>query len=170
MLSLWVTYKTGFGLYDWVYCTLYIHTTRDYRQYGAIAIIHTFQFTVTHALGFSVFTSRLLAKDLSQSHCNFKSHMKSSGHSLISFLPLFSTQFNSIQFFCFQAHILAGWRPETRLFTSTRLLCLLPSSDCVLFQPFGKNFTENTASIVKEACSLIRCLAMDIHVTIRILE
>jgi uncharacterized membrane protein YqaE (UPF0057 family) len=25
-----VTYKTGFGLIDWIYCTLYIHTTRDY--------------------------------------------------------------------------------------------------------------------------------------------
>jgi hypothetical protein len=50
-----------------------------------------FQFTVTHALGFSVFTSRILATDLSQSPCHFKSHMKSS-HSLIPFLP---PQFNS---------------------------------------------------------------------------
>jgi hypothetical protein len=42
----------------------YTFTTPDYRQYGAIAILHTFQFTVTHALGFSVFTSRILATDL----------------------------------------------------------------------------------------------------------
>jgi hypothetical protein len=27
-----VTYKTGFGLDDWIYCTLYIRTFRDYRQ------------------------------------------------------------------------------------------------------------------------------------------
>jgi hypothetical protein len=27
-----VTYETGFVLDDWVYCTLYIHTTPDYRQ------------------------------------------------------------------------------------------------------------------------------------------
>jgi hypothetical protein len=27
-----VTYKTGFGLDDWIYCILYIHTVRDYRQ------------------------------------------------------------------------------------------------------------------------------------------
>jgi hypothetical protein len=33
-------------------------------NYSAIAIQHTFQFTVTHALGFSVFTSRILATDL----------------------------------------------------------------------------------------------------------
>jgi hypothetical protein len=25
-----VTYKTGSGLDDWIFCTLYIHTTGDY--------------------------------------------------------------------------------------------------------------------------------------------
>jgi hypothetical protein len=85
--DLGVTYKMGFGLDDWIYCTLYIHTVRDYRQYSAISILHTFQFTVTHTLGFSVFTSCILATDLSQSHCNFKSHVQSSCLSLIPFLP-----------------------------------------------------------------------------------
>jgi hypothetical protein len=33
-------------------------------NYSAIADLHTLQFTVTHALGFSVFTSRILATDL----------------------------------------------------------------------------------------------------------
>jgi hypothetical protein len=27
-----VTYKTGFGLDDWIYCTLHFHTLRDYRK------------------------------------------------------------------------------------------------------------------------------------------
>jgi hypothetical protein len=47
-----LTYKTGFGLDDWIYCTLYsyIRGTRDYSQYSAITDLHTFQFTVTHAL------------------------------------------------------------------------------------------------------------------------
>jgi hypothetical protein len=27
-----VIYTKGFGLDDWIYCALYIHTTRDYRQ------------------------------------------------------------------------------------------------------------------------------------------
>jgi hypothetical protein len=71
------------------FISLYTFTVQDYRQHSAIADLHTFQFTVTHALGFSVFTSRILETDLSQSHCNFKSHMKSSFHSLIHFLPLF---------------------------------------------------------------------------------
>jgi hypothetical protein len=72
------TYKTGFGLDDWIYCTLYIHTVRDYRQYSAIAILHAFQFTLTHALAFSLFNSRILATDLSQSHWHLKSHVKTS--------------------------------------------------------------------------------------------
>jgi hypothetical protein len=33
-------------------------------NYSAIADLHTLQFTVTHALGFSVFISRILATDL----------------------------------------------------------------------------------------------------------
>jgi hypothetical protein len=50
--GLCVTYKTGFGLDNWIYCALHIHKVRKYRQYSAIAILHTFQFTVPHALGF----------------------------------------------------------------------------------------------------------------------
>jgi hypothetical protein len=89
-----VTYKTGFGLNGWIYCTLYIHTVRDCKQYSAIAIVHTLESTVTHALQFSVFTSRILATDLSQFHCNFKLNVKSSYHRLTPFLPLFcSCQF-----------------------------------------------------------------------------
>jgi hypothetical protein len=36
----------------------------DYNQYNATADIHTFQPTVAHALGFSIFTGRLLAMDI----------------------------------------------------------------------------------------------------------
>jgi hypothetical protein len=101
--------------------TPHIFTTRDYRQHSAIADLHTLLFTVLHALRFSVFTSRILATDLSQSHCNFKSHMKSSFHSLTPFFLSFcNCQFrrlHSIQILCCQAHILAGWRLETRLST-----------------------------------------------------
>jgi hypothetical protein len=39
-------------------------------QYGAIADLHNLQFNVTHTLGFSVFTSRILATELKQSHCD----------------------------------------------------------------------------------------------------
>jgi hypothetical protein len=71
--GLLVAYMTGFGLDDWIYWHL-IHSARDYRPYSAIADSHTLHLTVTHALWFSVFTSRILATDLWQSHCSFKSH------------------------------------------------------------------------------------------------
>jgi hypothetical protein len=62
--------------------------TPKYRQYYAIADLHTFQFTIAHALGFSVLTIRLLTTDLSTetstqitksiTHKMFQSHFKSS--------------------------------------------------------------------------------------------
>jgi hypothetical protein len=78
---------TGSGLDDWIYWHLYITWFWTTANYSAIAILHNFQFTVAHALGCSVFTSHILATDLLQSRCNFKSHMKSSWHCIISFLP-----------------------------------------------------------------------------------
>jgi hypothetical protein len=36
----------------------------NYNLYSAVADLHNFQSTVAHTLGFSVFTSRLLATDL----------------------------------------------------------------------------------------------------------
>jgi hypothetical protein len=38
-------------------------TTRNYKKCSSIADLHTLQFTVTHTLRFSVFTSRILATD-----------------------------------------------------------------------------------------------------------
>jgi hypothetical protein len=57
-----VTYKMGFELDDWIYCTLYVHNS-ELQAVTALLLIST-HFTVTHALGFSVFTSRILSKDL----------------------------------------------------------------------------------------------------------
>jgi hypothetical protein len=107
---------------DWIFWhIIHIYTTRDYRQYSAIAIPYTLQFTVAHALGFSFFTSRILATYLSQSHSHFKSLVKSSCHNLVPSLPLFcSCQFrtlDSIRFLCSQVHNPAGLRPESRLLT-----------------------------------------------------
>jgi hypothetical protein len=58
-----------------------LHTIQSYRY-----STH-FQFTVTHAQVFSVFTSRILATDLLQPHCHFSSHLTSCSHSLIPFFP-----------------------------------------------------------------------------------
>jgi hypothetical protein len=74
--------------------TPYTSTTQDYRQLQP-SDLHTLQFTVTYTLGFSVFTSRILATDFI-TICHYKSHMKSSFHKLIPFLPSFcNCQLNS---------------------------------------------------------------------------
>jgi hypothetical protein len=88
VLGLCVTYKTGFGLDNWIHWHL-IHSTRDYRQYSAIADLHTLQFTVTHALRFSVFTSRILATDFITFSLSLKISHEVFLHRLISYLPLF---------------------------------------------------------------------------------
>jgi hypothetical protein len=82
---------------DWIYCTSYIHTL-GITDKSDIAILHILQFTVAHALGLSVLTSRTLATDLSQqSHRHFKSHMKSTLHRLSPFCQLFcSCQFRRL--------------------------------------------------------------------------
>jgi hypothetical protein len=60
-----VTY-TGSGLDAGFIDTLCIHTTRIYRQLQRYSYFHTLQFTVTHALEFEIFSSRILAMDLPQ--------------------------------------------------------------------------------------------------------
>jgi hypothetical protein len=69
-----VTSKTGSSSDDWIYWQFVTHTlliTRKHRQYSTIAHLHTFQFTVAHALGFPVSTSRLLATNLNtEQHSN----------------------------------------------------------------------------------------------------
>jgi hypothetical protein len=109
-----VTYKLGFGLDDWIYCTLYIHNS------GLRAIQHyrwSTPFTVHCYTG-----TRILSLTVTSNHT-----WSLSFHSLIPFLPLFcSCQFwrlNSVQFLCSQAHIPAGWHPETRLFISDYCSC-----------------------------------------------
>jgi hypothetical protein len=79
--------KTGFGLDDWIYCTSYMHTTRNYRWHSPATVLHTFQFTVTHALGFLFFTSRILATDSKAVPLSRQTRLGSSLHCLIPFLP-----------------------------------------------------------------------------------
>jgi hypothetical protein len=178
-----VTYKTGFGLDDWIYCTLYIHTTHNYRQYSVIAILHSSQFTVTHALVFSAFTSRTLATDLQSLHCNFKSTWSLPFTASFPFYP-YSATANSNQL---KAHIPAGWSPETRLFTLGYCSILLYAAEyffiIILHGPHRKQnlycvywsvtcHKRSSVARVRFAgmCLPSRCLAMGIHVTVYILN
>jgi hypothetical protein len=145
-------------------------------NYSAIAILRTFQFNITHALGFSVFTSRILATDLLQSHCHFKPRMKSL-HRLIPFLPfllshvrLSSPELDPVLFrllFGTPSHLLtvlfynpSAWTPRKTLSSIVKEACLqlryLAMDDLLL------------SAFVARMCLRSRCLAMGIHVTIYI--
>jgi hypothetical protein len=80
--GLCVTYKTGSGLYNWIYWHLLHSHNSGLQEIHRYRSSTHFQFTVAHALGFSVSTSRILATEY-----KFKSHMKFLHHSLISFFP-----------------------------------------------------------------------------------
>jgi hypothetical protein len=78
------------GVLDWMigFIAPYTFTLETTSNYSAIADLHTLQFTIAHTLGLSVFTSHILATNLPQSHCHFTSHMNSSFHNLVPFMPL----------------------------------------------------------------------------------
>jgi hypothetical protein len=134
-------------------------------NYSAIVILHTLQFTVTHALGFSIFTSRILATDLQQSHYLFKSHMKPSFHGLSPFLPLFWNckfrKLDSVQFLCSQAHIMSGWPLETRL-------TLL--SFHLHYNNFARTTQKTQLSIIAKACLQRHCISTEVWLRSRCSE
>jgi hypothetical protein len=128
-------------------------------------------------LGFSVFTSRILAMDLSQSH--FKSHMNCSCHSLVPFLPLFcSCQFQRLDSVQFHFHIQGGGVSEldstTVLYYACFVLLKRPSlflynlltrtprkTPCTVKKALPSNGCR-TVACVAGMCLLSRCLAMRI--------
>jgi hypothetical protein len=154
---------------DWIYCILYIYTVRGYRQYSAIAILHSLQFTVTHALGFSVFTSRILATYLSQSRRNFNSHVKSSWHGLIPFLPFLLSHLRLPSPELDPILILAAWGhryiASRRTDRKHRFLCCKGMSTAS-FHSNGSYSIVACIFVVAGMCLPSRCLAMDIHVTV----
>jgi hypothetical protein len=62
-LVLWLIIM-GSGSVDSIYWHLLCTFSLNCKQYSVIADLHTFQFTIAHALGFSVSTSHILATDL----------------------------------------------------------------------------------------------------------
>jgi hypothetical protein len=66
--------------------SLVTHSVLVTLKYGAIADLHTLQFTVAHALGLSVFHLSSLSNRSSFRNCHFRAlqilHMKSSSHTL----------------------------------------------------------------------------------------
>jgi hypothetical protein len=145
-----VAYRTGFGLDEWIYCTLYIHNS-------GLQIIQRSRYSTHFAVHRSTrtripaFTSRILATELQQSHCHFKSHMKSSLQckyflTIILQLPIPKTRRNLV---------IPSSYPGSGVST---LDCSLPSPLFYPVEPLRADTTENTASVGKEVCLLMRCL------------
>jgi hypothetical protein len=147
----------------------FINTVRDYRQLWHYLYSTRFQFTVAHALGSSVFTSRILSTDLSQPHSYFNSQMTSSWHSLISFLPFpsplnteDSTQFSSRLTFCTST---ASELPvENTVFSCRVLLCYLATRCIIVYREHSSYYCVFAGTGI-----LSRCLAMGRYVTIYLL-
>jgi hypothetical protein len=98
-----------------------VRISLNHTYYSAIADLHNLQFAVTHALGLSVFTSRLLATDLN-------AEISTSNHSEV-FLP-------------FLVH--STWNLGTQVKLS------LAASGLVLYS-YGKGNTENTVLLLRSA-------------------
>jgi hypothetical protein len=127
-------------------------------NYSANAI-STLYSSLLHPLVSSVLTSRILATDLYQSHCHFKSHMESSFAQPNSFLaiilqlPIPETRLNSIPLLpssysgrlasrnSTESKLCLSWCPSTQLGLTTRFLLL---SDSCGFVDMGRLSDERT--------------------------
>jgi hypothetical protein len=58
---------SGSGFDDWIYYHFLVQSTRTYKQYSPIADLYNLKLTVTHAVRFPVFISRILVTELKQS-------------------------------------------------------------------------------------------------------
>jgi hypothetical protein len=135
----------------------------------------------THSLGLSVFTSRILATDLYQSHYHFKSHMKSSFHTQIPISLLYFNghfwRLDSIQFLCSHAHIRVSWSLETGLILlnwpllynhfarTTHKTQFLNCREGVFTTPLHSNESYSIVACVIVAAGMFlpsSCLAMDV--------
>jgi hypothetical protein len=127
-------------------------------NYSTTAILHPLQFAVSHALGFSDFTSRILATGLWQSHCHFKSHMKHSFPSLIPFLSIFcNCQFRRLDSIL-NPLLRRSYSGRLASQNSTQFFSTEPLFITTLDGPCRKH----SLPIVRKACLKRRCIATEV--------
>jgi hypothetical protein len=96
-----------------------ILTPRNYRQYNAITDRHTLKFTVTHAIGFSVFTSHILTTDFNSLTVTSNQTFFIPPNSFLTITLQLSTLlpkliFRRLQTRLFSAHYFARTRQKTQ--------------------------------------------------------
>jgi hypothetical protein len=139
---------TRSGLDDWLYSRLLCTVSLNYNHYSAIADLHTFQFTVAHALGFSVSTSRLLATDLNTGTITSNHYEVVISSSIILDCRLTKTRPNS------PIQSLRCCIPIPLVLDSVPLNARLP------LYTRGTYHAENTSTVVWRVLERCRCLAM----------
>jgi hypothetical protein len=130
---------------DWIYWHLFTQF-RTRGNYNAIANLHSLQFTVTHALRFSVFTILILATQyVYQCYCNCSIHevfVQSNCFLAIRLQqPVPKTRLNSIP-------LLRSSYPSWLASRNSTLFCATTASfGTLLYNHFGRT-TQKTASLL----------------------
>jgi hypothetical protein len=133
---------------------------RDYRQLQRYRYSTHFQFIVAHALCFSLFASRILATDLSQSHCNFQWHVKSSRRSIILFLPFL--QLPILKTRLDYSRLLLYTPSALSVSTLYYSVCTTTVLQNISDNHFARTPRKTPSSIVQNACLLVCYLATDV--------
>jgi hypothetical protein len=111
--------------------TLVTHTlliTLKYMQYSVIADLHTFQFTVAHALGFSVFLPSSPSNGSQHRNCHFKSLTHSLTWALLEKLPVVQPLKKFPALYANRRFITASQEPSTGPYPSqSNLIHPIPS-------------------------------------------
>jgi hypothetical protein len=145
-------YRWVFGFDDCFYCTLYIHTARDYMQ---LQRYRWFTHFTVHRYTLVVSWQRIYHSLTVTSNNTWSLLFKHNSFlAIILQLPVPKTRFHSVPL------LPAGWRPETRHFISRllgRVFWL-----CPFITP--RHGPHKKLFVVKEAYLLVRCLAMDVLV------
>jgi hypothetical protein len=170
-----------------------VTSSLNHTYYSAIPDLHTFQFTVAHALGFSVFSSRLLATDLNteistSNHkevfllflvqspwvlgTQLKTLLDSSSLLLAcSLLPLTPPAYD-----CLQTTFVVPYKPSARTYRKHVMWSLSTVvwrqrlRGSVFTKPLPRNGLHNSVVLLLRACNTgclsSRCLAMRWHIAV----
>jgi hypothetical protein len=171
----------GFWIGRFYLLTPYSQTRNCRQLYSAIADLHTLRFTVTHSLGFSVFTSRILATDFITASLSLQiTHeiffaKPNSFLAIILQLPIPKSRLSSIPMFsssypgrlASRNSTLFSWsllyNHFARTTHKTQPLSCLEGVFTAPLQSNGSYSRDACIFVAAEICLASRCLAMNVY-------